>query len=118
MLSEVYPNSDSASAALFGWVRENWNDEDSDPDDFVGQEMVDYFFEYNEDYAWYLQPINVPKTQNPEQDILLTPAMCRIVRESLGNFQFNFAQVILDDEEERDLGTGEQVLEMLIAQFE
>lgn len=118
MLNQIFPNGDMARAALVDWVGENWADEETNPEDLETSELIDCFFEYNEDYSWYMQPVNIPKVQDPGQDILLTPAMCRVIRESLSNFQFNFAQIILNEEEETDLGTGEQVLEKLIAQFE
>jgi hypothetical protein len=116
--SELWPTRERCVVRLSDWCRDNWHDEDSDPDDFDSrQDMIDWFFENWEDYSWCISEIKMPIMPVGE-DISLTPGLCRIVRESLGNFQFDYAQIILNEEEETELGTGEQVLEGLIKQFE
>lgn len=117
--SWLFNSRPSAMSKLADWCRDNWHDDEADCDDFgSNEEMIDWFFENWEDYSWCVTEIEVPIAVPAGQDIPLTPGLCRIVRESLSNFQFNFAQIILDEEEENELGTGEQVLEELIKQFE
>ncbi len=121
VFTEVHASRDRAQESLAQWVCDSWYEDECEPGDFQGFDFIEYFFDHAEDYGHYLGPVNLPKPIDPQEDIYLTPAMCRIVREALGNFNFDFAKIILEEEEEGtvfDLGEAEATIVNLIKEFE
>ena len=87
---------------LSDWCSNNWHDEDSSPEDFSIDDMIEWYFDTYEDYSYYRQPIqvlNVDKPADPVQgeDILLTPGMCAIVRNGLAQVTYGKAQELLEN---------------------
>ena len=118
-----------ARAELADWVQENWISDEETPDDFETDEMIEWFFDHYEDYSCYREAVVPPKEMKRppryggKQDVLLTPAMCSIVRNGLGKVDFATANEILIDNEEWDETedtpeTGSGLIVELIAQFE
>jgi hypothetical protein len=121
--SWLFNSRPSAVHGLSDWCRDNWHDEDSDPDDFdEGNEgLIDYFFENWEDYSWCISEIKVPSAVPVGDEILLTPGRCRVVREALGNFEFGLVGIIMAEENELLVGDAaefEKVIEDMIKEFE
>ncbi len=123
--TKICIDDDMARLALADWCCDNWHDEDSSPEDFSTGDMIEWYFDTYEDYAYYRQPIqslgDQPVAVTQGEDILLTPGMCRIVSESLGTFPYARAQIILTEEEEGDLNDpaeAEAIMSEIISQFE
>ncbi len=115
-------DEDMSRIELADWCSNNWHDEDSDPDDFSTNDRIEWYFDHYEDYAFYRQPIqglagNKQGAMTQGGDIILTPGMCRIIREALGEFNFDVADIIVHEEEENDLGNGGEAIAALIQQF-
>lgn len=116
--SWLFNSRPSAVHGLSDWCRDNWHDDDSDPDAFEDNDgLIEYFFENWEDYSWCISKIKVPSAVPVGDEILLTPGRCRLVREALGEFSFDVADIIVKEEDERDLGTGGDAIAALIDQF-
>ena len=121
--TQSWINDDMGRLALADWCCDNWHDEDSSPEDFSHREMIEWYFDTYEDYTYYRQPIqslgDQPVAVTQGKDIVLTPGMCRIVSESLGDFPYARAQIILAEEEEGDLGdSAEAIMSEIISKFE
>jgi hypothetical protein len=96
-----------ARIELADWVCDNWHDEDSSPEDFSTDDMIEWYFDHYEDYSYYRQPIhgpgNKPVALTQGEDILLTPGMCAIVRNGIAQVTNGQARDLLRDYEELDM---------------
>jgi hypothetical protein len=114
--TSLHQNLERAQNALYDFVCENWHDEDSSPEDHSASDAIEWFFEHYEDYRYYIDTVHVPDAPAGE-DVILTPGMCRIIREALGEFNFDIANVIVLEEGEEELGSGGDAIGALIQQF-
>ncbi len=100
--TKVVRDDGMARLHLADWCAHNWHDEDSSPEDFSNDAMIDWYFDTYEDYSYYRQPIQVPNVDKPAvpvqgEDILLTPGMCDIIRNGLVQVTYGKAQELLEN---------------------
>ena len=125
--TKICIDEDMARTELADWCCDNWHDEDSSPEDFSTNDLIEWYFDHYEDYAFYRQPVQGPGNQPvlpaPGKDLLLTPAMCAIVRNGLGHVNYGTANELMADndewdEEEDNEESGSKLITALIDQFE
>jgi hypothetical protein len=103
--TKICIDEDMARLELADWCCDNWHDEDSSPEDFSTNDMIEWYFENYEDYSYYRQPIQGlgPGVLTQGEDIILTPGMCAIVRNGIAQVTNGQARDLLRDHEELDM---------------
>lgn len=117
----ILTNRMDADHALQEWVRGRWVPEEMDNapyHNFNSEDMVTMWFEVVPGYDWSLTSLEVPAVYMPtpgtpkkkpsanapklknevppaEDDILLTPGMCRIISYGLGRVEYHQAHAIM-----------------------
>jgi hypothetical protein len=112
----LFKDSAHARGGLTDWCVDHWQNDDYDPGDYSNEEVIEMFFDYCEDYTYFIDEVAVPKEQAPGQEILLTPARCRIIQHALSNTQYGDAQGILNELDEE--GDGAEVIQEMIQEFQ
>lgn len=106
--TKLCADGEMARMELADWCCDNWHDEDSSPEDFVTDEMIEWYFDNYEDYSYYRGPIGPAVTpaaaQAEMQDILLTPGMCAIIQNGLSKVANGRARDLLRDHDELNMG--------------
>ena len=95
-------------------------------------DQIEWFFEYHDLHSYYIQSIVTPaeqemeiKPEPNEDDILLTPGMCQIIRQGVSSVQYVRAREILEEHQEIDaadsVGTryekAVKIIDELLMQF-
>jgi hypothetical protein len=103
--TKICIDEDMARLELADWCCDNWHDEDSSPEDFSTNDMIEWYFDNYEDYSYYRQPIQGlgPNVLTQGEDIILTPGMCAIVRNGLAHVTNENARDLLMNTDELDM---------------
>jgi len=129
LFSEVWSTRANAIHSLGNWVKDEWDSEIlGDINDFDGrvEEIVEYFFDHEEDFLFYLEAVKAPKeAEHVSDEVLLTPGMCGIIETALNYVGYVDAAAILVECKELPsavpavecVAAGRAMIEKLIEEF-